>query len=236
MNNHYIVKYFVKMPDGYHNVDELNDIEIFVSENELSVDQISNFMIPAQTAKSNFEFKEKSSSKNNHIFAIQSFLLHVNNGFYPPKWVLTWLKDSFQSFMDSEGGAPLDKCLGLPYNYKEKKTGEFERSRKYSFNYYICYRMYLLVKLFGLTYTDAAVLESEALKTDTWWKENNYPVTKYTSESLEGLYKSSYKKLFAEEHASYDHLDNVDFKKKFIKTFSLDGVSMSGMEKLKPYI
>lgn len=124
------------------------------------------------------------------ISAIDSFVEALEYGVYPPYKVLLFFYDAFKRYIKDGGETRLDQLLGLAYSGRGKTRG-FDVVNKKRRNDHDCFRMHVLMEVFGFSQNQAAemiVAQYQQLK------------DQYSEEDIEIHDDSYFKKLYRESN------------------------------------
>ena len=187
---------FVKMADAKaKSVDEWKKSVKALDEYEVDVDIVENYVHPVSHLRSSF-FEQK-----NPIYAVKAYQLAMEQGYYPPVWVLEWLNKSFEKFQKSEGSLSIDRCLGLQ---GKQKSSAIKKAEKFQIEYCLANHMWVLLTVFNKTIPNAAVMVYAWVQNTDWGDSDHSQrlseLIKYTdSETLEQYWHKKWKHYFKGE-------------------------------------
>lgn len=99
---------FVKLPDyDAEYPGEFKRSVGVVQREEMESDELVGYVEKLRT------FTKFYESENNPYFAVLAFNLSRRYGYYPPRWVMDYLFDSFEGFIKSDTSISIDRCMGL---------------------------------------------------------------------------------------------------------------------------
>lgn len=149
---------------------------------------------------SSHALKTKYEKTLNPVYAISAFLLYIERGFYPPLWVLDWLKNGFNVFI-GEAGESLDKILGFKHaggaktKWKNAMICELEEV--------LSFEIFSLHRVFFLSVEDAAELVSRWYPKSITWEVSGSGMPEWDADTLRQYYSrewSSKYKTFSDEN------------------------------------
>lgn len=160
---------------------ELQENPLFVAESE---DFAGDLMSRAAIRWRYKEFKKTGDP----VSAIESILLAMQHGVYPPVPVLKWLSQGLEKWYEEQGKLELGKALGLTVG--KGREPPFKRALQKDRNDMLMFDMDRLMYL-GATRMDAATMVSERLK-DEDWNRSRWDIKDLDAETLKTLHATQH--------------------------------------------
>lgn len=113
------------------------------------------------------------------VSGLECFVSCIDEGVYPPKPVLDWIRNAFAAYIKVEGRENIDVLLGLKEKGKRGRGTIFSRRRREKINLYYARNMNTLINVFSIGIRDAAYMVAEDSKrtrgnnapSDSWLEE-----------------------------------------------------------------
>lgn len=205
---------FIPLPPNVVELGNLSAVTNIKTVNDLSADQIHDFMVPLMSKKLAY------SETGNSIYAVEAFLLSMHAGFYPPMWVLSWLNNAFQDFYDSSSGRGIDKCLGLTSG--KQVSAAYTAILRREIKQDLALEVWKLKTIFGISTENAAEMVVSWAWEDEKWNKTIHKLGKLDTDTIRQYYDREATKIYkempeeiVEKLRSYSDEEKEEYKKKF---------------------
>jgi hypothetical protein len=216
-----ILEGFTKLPPaGEIEADKLKSLSAYVTEMDLSEEQIIDVLIPILSRRSKFEETE------NGVYALEAFLLASHGGFYPPSWVIEWLDHAIQDYHASNGIKDIGVLLGLKSpgkGHRHPFAGVLAKDVEED----AMYEIWKLKTMFPTLSTgDAADMVSQWVRAGSW-NQSDHNLTAYEGTTLEHRYDGKWSRIFENLNKSSTVMlqsRSADDKQKYLEKFPVNHV------------
>ena len=159
----------------------------------------------------------------NPVMAIEAFLIAHDAGLYPPAWALSWLLDAFRAFHAAQGKTKLDKLLRTT-----RRPGQdpiFKTIMNDARDSMLCFDIFRLKTLFGVTVAKAAEMVSRKLEDSPNWNTSKYAPKKLSAGTIRDVYLRRWKQRIDSDalRNAIQQLPEAD-RYKFLQTFPQDAI------------
>lgn len=225
----FFVKGYTRLPPAEIDYNDIGRTQLLVSELDLPIEVMAGLT----TKLIGFR-----SEENKPIYALEAFILAMENDLHPPFWVLDYLKSIFIKFHSSQGKESLDHLFGFGLN-KGKPTGKmFKALLLEELQVKLCMDVYKLNMLYGFSVAEAAEKVQRKLEETKDWNQTVFTF-RYKSQGdslsapapgaewIADLYMRKYKKMFKSSHDLFLKQFNEKTKEEkaaYLRTFPTDKI------------
>lgn len=155
------------------------------------------------------QLESKFKETNNPLYAITAYQHAFKTGRTIPKWALEFVAIGFHDYLSNGGGKSLDHSFmliskGKDTPYKKWLLDDRDQS--------IMIEMYKLIELCGVSVEAASdMVKAKLYETD--WNQTLIELTELSSDTILGMYKKKWRKIYRESTA----LNNAYPKEYFTK-------------------